>query len=105
MANLYANLDGSVKTYAGGWSTQRDATSGWTADSSLNKNENGISIVTAASGRGTSYRLTRTFMHFDTSGISGNVSAAKLYVRGFSLNAASVIAVKSTAFGGDGGTA
>ena len=104
MANLYANLDGHVASATTAWPTARDGTSG-TADSSLNKNANGISVYAVAAGRGTNYALTRTFMHFDTSGISGNVSMAKLYVRGFSLNAASVIAVKSDAFGGDGGTA
>jgi hypothetical protein len=104
MADLYANLDGHIATSAGAWSVKRDATSG-TADSSLNKNANGVSVYAVAAGRGTNYSVTRTFMHFDTSGISGNVSMAKLFVRGFSSNNGSVIAVKSDAFGGDGGTA
>jgi hypothetical protein len=104
MADLYANLDGHISKGPTAWVSVRDGTSG-TADSSLNKNENGVSVYAVAAGRGTNYSVTRTFMHFDTSGISGNVSMAKLFVRGFSSNNGSVIAVKSDAFGGDGGTA
>jgi hypothetical protein len=44
-------------------------------------------------------------MYFDTSGITGTVSSATIKIYGASENDGSAIAVKSTAFGGDGGTA
>tara|TARA_R100000808_G_C2128517_1_gene138226 strand:- start:873 stop:1412 length:540 start_codon:yes stop_codon:yes gene_type:complete len=44
-------------------------------------------------------------MYFDTSGITGTVSSATIKIYGYLSNDGSVIAVKSTAFGGDGGTA
>jgi hypothetical protein len=50
------------------------------------------------------YGVRRSFMVFDTSGISGTVASAELSVRGYSANNGSVIAVKSDAYGGDGGT-
>ena len=60
-----------------------------------------------SSGRGGgTFRYIRTFLYFDTSAITGTVSSATLKVHGAgTLNNADVIAVKSTAFGGDGGTA
>ena len=44
-------------------------------------------------------------MVFDTSGIIGTLASATLSIRGFNSNDGSVIAVKSNAYGGDGGTA
>ena len=58
----------------------------------------------AARGGGYSYGVTRSFVVFDTSGITGTVASATLSIRGFGYNTGSVIAVKSTAYGGDGGT-
>ena len=52
----------------------------------------------------TVYGVRRSFMVFNTSGISGTVASAELSVRGYSANDGSVIAVKSDAYGGDGGT-
>ena len=59
------------------------------------------------SGRGGgTFRYIRTFLYFDTSAITATVSSATLKVYPAStFNNADVIAVKSTAFGGDGGTA
>jgi len=53
-------------------------------------------------------RFKRVFLHFDTSGITGTVSAAHIDVNGGSAtdgNPNDTILIKSTAFGGDGGTA
>ena len=54
---------------------------------------------------GAAYSIFRAFMYFDTSGITGTVSSAKIKIFGKDHNDGSAIAVKSTAFGGDGGTA
>ena len=58
-----------------------------------------------ASGR--TKRFKRVFLHFDTSGITGTVSAAHIDIsgNGSSPDPNDTIMVKSTAFGGDGGTA
>jgi len=106
MATLYADLDGVVVSPSGfTWGQSRDGTTGSKVNTNLTQNDEGISVGRIKGKKGDIYSITRTFMHFDTSGITGAVSAAKLYVHGYSVNAASVIAVKSDAFGGNGGTA
>ena len=52
-------------------------------------------------------RFKRVFLHFDTSGITGTLSAAHIDIDGASSSPDpnDSIMVKSTAFGGDGGTA
>ena len=53
-------------------------------------------------------RFKRVFLHFDTSGITGTLSAAHIDINGGSASDADpndTIMIKSTAFGGDGGTA
>ena len=59
----------------------------------------------AARGRGSIYRVSRTFYYFNTSAITGTVSSATLNIKGniFSTSA-DVIVVPSTAFSGDGST-
>ena len=56
---------------------------------------------------GRSKRFDRIFLHFDTSGITGTVSAAHIDIDGggSSVDPNDTIMIKSTAFGGDGGTA
>ena len=56
---------------------------------------------------GRSKRFDRVFLHFDTSGITGTVSAAHIDIDGggSSVDPNDTIMIKSTAFGGDGGTA
>ena len=57
---------------------------------------------------GRTKRFKRVFLHFDTSGITGTLSAAHIDVNGGSAtdgNPNDTILIKSTAFGGDGGTA
>ena len=59
-----------------------------------------------ASGR--TKRFKRVFLHFDTSGITGTVTAAHIDVNGGAGSRPDpndTIMIKSTAFGGDGGTA
>ena len=66
----------------------------------------GGSVQYFASGR--TKRFKRVFLHFDTSGITGTVSAAHIDINGGSVadpDPNDTIMIKSTAFGGDGGTA
>ena len=57
-------------------------------------------------GRGV-HRFSRVFLHFDTSSITGTLSAAHIDVDGGSTSSDpnDTIVIKSAAFGGDGGTA
>jgi len=68
---------------------------------------NGI-VQYFATGR--TKRFKRVFLHFDTSGITGTVSAAHIDINGTdgaggNPDPNDTIMIKSTAFGGDGGTA
>ena len=55
---------------------------------------------------GVTKRFKRVFLHFDTSSITGTLSAAHIDITGtVSSDPNDTIMVKSTAFGGDGGTA
>ena len=55
--------------------------------------------------RGTlTYAMIRTFLYFDTTGITGAVSSVSLELEGVSNTTANVIALSSTAFGGSGGS-
>ena len=57
---------------------------------------------------GRTKRFKRVFLHFDTSGITGTVTAAHIDVNGGAGSRPDpndTIMIKSTAFGGDGGTA
>jgi len=78
--------------------------------SNLGTAEDGVSgdkNVQFFNGRGAN-RFTRVFLHFDTSGITGTLSAAHIDIAGdesASPDPNDTIMVKSTAFNGDGGTA
>ena len=107
MADLYSSTDdGTIQSSTvSSWASTRDDTNG----AAVNTIDNASSTFTQVSrfgsrGGGNTYRVYRSFMWFDTSGITGAVSAATIKVYGGYANSGSVIAVKSTAFGGDGGT-
>lgn len=73
-----------------------------------NSTYNVATAVMKQGGRGGNiFNVGRSFFYFDTSTIdpSKTVASATIKIRGFSLTSGDVIAVKSTAFGGDGGTA
>ena len=57
---------------------------------------------------GRTKRFKRVFLHFDTSGITGTLTGAKISIDGgvsADADPNDTIMIKSTAFGGDGGTA
>ena len=86
------------------WANARDATSG-TAIDGFAQSHNFTRVSKSASrGGGAAYGASRSFLVFDTSGITGTVASATLSIYGVGQNDGSIIAVKSTAFGGDGGT-
>ena len=88
------------------WANARDATSANdSSDSAASSSWFTRSYHTVNPRTGaTVYGVRRSFMAFDTSSITANVAEAFLSVRGVSTNDGSVIAVKSDAYGGDGGS-
>ena len=107
MADLYSNrFDGYTAAYSQtSWANARDNT-GTYVNTSVTRVTT-MAQAKRAAGRGGSilYDVNRSFYYFDTSGITGTVSSATFKIFGYHSNDGSVIAVKGTAFGGDGGSA
>jgi hypothetical protein len=108
MADLYSNTnDGTC--FSGNqssWAAARDH-AGTTSQTNAATTSVFVKVFRVGTrGGGTAYSVNRSFYYFDTSGITGTVSSATLKIYGYSSTTdGSAIAVKSTAFGGDGGTA
>ena len=88
------------------WTNARDGAVATTSTDGASQTSVFTQVSTIVDPRAgtTVYGVRRSFMVFDTSGISGTVASAELSVRGYHSNDGSVIAVKSDAYGGDGGT-
>ena len=98
MATVYSSTnDGYVYRTASSWTSSRNGATGTSYNSTLTSNAQAISASRfSARGGGYSYTIYRTFLHFDTSGISGTVTDATLKIRGRSINSGDVIALKAT---------
>ena len=106
MAIIYASNSGYVyKSVTGAsWSSARGASSGTNKSDTATRSISAV-YISHSSGRGSdSYLIYRSYFYFDTSGITGTVASATLDIYGYNYGTADVIAVKSDAFGGDGGT-
>jgi len=88
------------------WEDARDHAGGGIVHHSTTRYNRGISVNLEEGKGGTwLYAVYRSFFKFDTSGISGTVSAATIKIHGWtSYGSPDVIAVKSNAFTGGGGT-
>jgi len=93
MAIIYANTgDGYVaKIRQSTWAGARDATSG-VGNSSSTSSSNAITAMYALM----KYGVYRSFLSFDTSGISSAVQSATLKIKGLSNGDGDIIAVKAT---------
>ena len=109
MPDLYGNTgDGScIIASQSSWANARDnnGSSGGVSTSASANSSFTLVSRSATRGGGSAYGIGRSFMYFDTSGITGTVATATIKIHGYTGNDGSIIAVKSTAFGGDGGTA
>ncbi len=106
MATVYASESGYAQRYRPeSWSTVRDNANATTVNAAIQRTGNAISVLHTAGRGSNAYSVVRSYFYFDTSGITGTISSATLKIYGYSASAADVIAIKSTAFGGDGGTA
>ena len=83
------------------WSAARDATTGTLGGASDTSDSFAVSAI-LFSGRGANqYRVHRSFFHFDTSGITGTLSAGTLKLNFFNdIGDGNVIIIKSDAFTG-----
>jgi hypothetical protein len=112
MPVIYASNTGNTDDVSMGrlgqssWTNARDGAVATTSTDGASQTSVFTQVYTLVDPRAgtTVYGVRRSFMVFDTSGISGTVASAELSVRGYSANDGSVIAVKSDAYGGDGGT-
>jgi hypothetical protein len=98
MATIYADSsDGWVRSSnQSSWSNARTGAAGLGFSSTSSSAAFGISAYrTASRGGGHSYHVYRSFLSFDTSGISTDVSSASLEIRGSSQTNGDLIAVKS----------
>ena len=82
MATIYSTTnDGYVYRTASSWTSSRNGASGTSYNSTLTSNVQAISASRfSARGGGFSYTIYRTFLHFDTSGISTDVDSATFKV-------------------------
>ena len=99
MATIYAHTnDGYVARFSqSSWSNARANSSGTVASSVANTSTVGMSAyVQAGRGGASVFHLVRSFMYFDTSGISSNVDSATLKIRGVTYGTGDVIALKAT---------
>ena len=107
MPSIFSNsADGTINSgIQTGWASARDATSGTAATTGATEQE-AISVYAFAGRGATQYRVHRSFFWFDTSAITTTVSSATLKLRFNTTRQgnANAIAVKSTAFGGNGGS-
>ena len=108
MPDLYGNTDDGLCSInaQSSWANARDNNGSSGGVSRFGASNSFFCLVSrsAARGGGSVYAVNRSFMYFDTSGITGTVATATIKIHGSSGNDGSIIAVKSTAFGGDGGT-
>ena len=100
MATVYsiAGYDGYIGRRAEtSWTDSRDNTTGTHTGRTTTKYLAGMrAFHFPARGGGASWRVFRSFLRFDTSGISEAPSSATLKVYGYSRNSADIFAVKAT---------
>ena len=106
MATQYVSNSGWIYRYTTeAWSTIRGASTGTGANDGSYYKADAIRVMSSSGRGGTLNYIGRSYFYFDTSGITGTVASATLKIYGYgSYSSADVIAVKSDAFGGDGGT-
>lgn len=103
---LNANRGGFATGQSSTFSTCRQ-TAATVTDGNFTTSNLGLRYLFAAGrGRGGgTHSIARSFFHFDVSSVTGVVSNLKLRVTGNTNTSSDGIVLKSTAFGGDGGTA
>ena len=98
MPNIYSTAGSDAWIYKGdsNWSTARDATSGDLIGRTGGGGSRSFTAIQAVVARGT-YRVTRSFLFFDTSGISDEPASATLNIYGFGGTGGDLFVVRSDA--------
>tara|TARA_R110002020_G_scaffold237137_1_gene449445 strand:+ start:6555 stop:7214 length:660 start_codon:yes stop_codon:yes gene_type:complete len=78
------------------WASARDATTAGSNGRTSTRFASAISAVKSAGRGGTIYAAIRSFLFFDTSGISTAPESASLFIYGFNQESADFFVVKST---------
>jgi hypothetical protein len=106
VVTVNANRGGFAIGQSSIFSTCRQTSTGVT-DGNFSTSNQGLRYLFAAGrGRGGgTHSIARSFFHFDVSSATGVISGAQLLISGNTNTSSDGIVLKSTAFGGDGGTA
>ena len=97
MPTIYtANSDGYVRDQQSSWDAVHDNATGTAASVIDSYHSTGISAWCTATGRSTTYYIYRSYLLFDTSGISVAPSAATLKVYGATNSSGDIIAIEGT---------
>ena len=92
-------------TSDGTFSTARETGDSGEVEDSVTTGSLQVQYYLTGGGRGNNHRFQRVYLYFDVSGISG-VTGGKLYLHSVGGAAEDgIIALRSNAFGGDGGSA
>ena len=111
MATINVNRQGAgIGAGGSNFSTARTGNAASVTDGITGNQTNVVQYFKSSGRGGGTIRFKRVFLHFDTSGITDTLSAAHIDITqvsgsGASSNDGDTIMLKSTAFGGDGGTA
>tara|TARA_B100000424_G_scaffold267880_1_gene261580 strand:- start:1277 stop:1963 length:687 start_codon:yes stop_codon:yes gene_type:complete len=110
MPTINVNRQGRAQGFSSSsFSTARTGNAQTVVDSPGDDQLNVVQYFKSTGRGGGTIRFKRVFLHFDTSSITSTLSAAHIDVNGTLFNTAAnpndTILIKSTAFGGDGGTA
>ena len=97
------NRAGKANGINSNFSTARQTAS--SVNDGLFTSTNAIQAVFSTGRGGGTFSIIRSFFHFDVSAVTGTVSSVTLNVVGNFSTTSDGIVLKSTAFGGDGGTA
>ena len=100
---INTNRAGKANGINSNFSTARQTAS--SANDGLFSSTSAIQALFSAGRGGGTYSIVRSFFHFDVSAVTGTVSSVTLRVLGNTNTTSDAIVLKSTAFGGDGGTA
>ena len=99
MASIYPSKDGAITRYeTEAFGDVRNG-QGETIQQTNTALNNAVRIYYTAGRGAASYLITRTFMTFDTSAVTGTVTNLSLNIGGYGQTGADLYVVKSTAFG------
>ena len=97
MPTIYSDpSDGFIYTVStSSWAAARDATTG-TADDNDTRRNYAVRARAVSGGRGSQWQVWRTFMYFNTTGVTETLESATINIRGYQYGTADLWVVKST---------